>query len=116
MLGGALAVNLVEQDFTQSHRLGSNLDIFVGLDILQSLLQRKDLGRNNHSLVVGSRRTHIGKLLGLGDIDCNIALACALAHNLTAIDLLHGRNEEAATVLQLVDRVGVGRTCLRGDE
>ena len=75
LLCGALAIDLAQEDLAQTHRLGRNLHVLILFDVLQSLLQREDNGRYDHRLVVRTRRTHIGQLLGLGDVDCDVATA-----------------------------------------
>ena len=42
----SLALGLIKDDLTHTHRDGCDLDIFVGADILQRVLKAEDYGRS----------------------------------------------------------------------
>ena len=42
----SLALGLIEDDLTHTHRDGRHLDIFVRADILQRVLEAEDYGRS----------------------------------------------------------------------
>ena len=97
-----LSLQVVKDNLAHAHGLGSNLHIFVGLDVLQSLLEREDGGRDDTGLLVGTAGTHVGQLLGLAHIDDKIYVVNMLTDYLTCIHLVLGFDEELATVLQMV--------------
>ena len=86
---------------------------FIVLDILQSLLEGElDGGRQDHFLVT-SGSADVGELLGLADVDVQVALAGVLSEHLAAVDLLAGFDEETAAVEQLVHGVSDGLAGLK---
>ena len=42
----SLALGLIKDDLTHTHRDGRHLDIFVGADVLQCILEAEDYGRS----------------------------------------------------------------------
>jgi len=116
LLGDALALEFVKDDFAHADVVGRDLDILVGLDVLEGLLEAEDDGGHDLDLVVGTAGTHVGEFLGLGDVDDEVFLLGVLADDLSAIDILLREDEEASAVLQLVDGVGIGRAAFHGDE
>ena len=96
--------------------MGRNLDIFVGLDVFQRLLETEYLRRDERSLLVARLRTHIGEFLRLGDVDGEVLVLGVFAHYLSGIDLILREDEELAAVLQLVESVCKGGASLLGDD
>ena len=88
----------------------------VLLDILQGLLQGELDGRRQEDLLIGTGSAHVRELLGLADVDIQVAFAGVLADDHAAIDFLAGLDEETAAVQQLVHRIGHGLARLQGDE
>ena len=93
-----------------------DFDVFVLLDVFERLLEREDLRRGDHGLVVRTRSAHVRQLLGFGDVHRDVVLARVLADYLSFVNGVHRRDEEASAVLELVDRVGIGRARLARDD
>ena len=96
--------------------VGGDFDVLVLLDVFEGLLEAEYHGRNDAGLVVGTACAHVGEFFRLGDVDDDVLVLGALAHDLSGVDLFLGEDEEAAAVLQLVDGVGVSRAAFHGDE
>ena len=105
---GFLSLIVVEDGLTHSHRLGCHLDKLILLDVLKALFQRHHGLRNDAGLVVGTRGTDVGELLGLADVDDEVVVVHVLADDLPHIDILARVDEELAAILQLVDSVCEG--------
>ena len=103
---------MVENRLTHTHTLWCHLDKFVGLDILKSLLKRKDCAGHDAGLVVGAAGAGVGELLGLSHIDYKVVVVDMLTDHLTDINLLARVDEELAAVLKFVYRIGIGSTRL----
>ena len=88
----------------------------IFLDIFQRFLQGELDGRRQDDLVVGARGAHVGELLGLADVDVQVALTGVLADDHAAVDFLARLDKEAAAVQELVHRIRNGLTRLQGDE
>ena len=100
---------MVEDDFAHTHGLGGNLHVFVLLDVFQCLFEGEDDGGHDACLVVGTGSAHIGELLGFSHVHHEVVVVDVFAHHLSGIDFVLRVDEEAATVLQVVDGVGKGR-------
>ena len=112
---GLLTLVVIQDGLAHAHRLGSNLDQLVLLDVFQTLLKTHDDLGDDASLFVCTRSTHVGELLGLADVDDEVVVVNMLTYNLTHIDILAWIDEELTTVLQFVDGVGKGITSLEGN-
>src|SRR5690349_894699 len=103
---GAGAQGLVELDLADAHGLRGHLDALVLAAELERLLQAQ-LARGHDLLeVVGGRRTHVGELLLLGDVDVHVVGAGVLTDDHALVDLGAGVGEEGAALLQVDHRVG----------
>ncbi len=60
---GAFALCFIENDFAETQMIWRYLDIFVLLDVFESLFEAEYDGRDNPCLVIGSGSTHVGQLL-----------------------------------------------------
>ena len=107
-----LACKMVESDLAHTDALRSNLNELVALDILKTFLKTHYDLRYHTSLLVRATGTHIGELLGLGNVDYEVVVVNMFAHYLTAVNLFTRIDEELATILKLVNRVSIGCTCL----
>ena len=96
--------------------MGRYFYIFVGLDVLQCLLEAEYLRWDECSLLVARLRTHVGEFLRLGDVDGEVFVLGVFAHYLSGIDLILREDEELAAVLQLVESVCKGGASLLGDD
>ena len=112
----SLALGLIKDDLTHTHRDGRHLDIFVGADILQRVLKAEDYGRSQRYLVVATRSTHIRQLLALADVDGQVTFLRVLTDDLTGVDFFLWSDEEATTALEVVEGIGVGRPRLEGND
>ena len=65
---------MVENGLAHAHRLRCHFHQLIGLDVLQAFLQAHDDLRHDASLVVGTRSTHVGELLGLADVDDKVVV------------------------------------------
>ena len=101
---------MIKDNLAHTHGLRSHLDQLILLDILQALFQTHHRLRDDTSLLVGTRGTYVGQLLGLADIHHKVVVVNMLTNHLTGIHILTWIDEELATVLQLVDGVRKGIT------
>ena len=105
---------MVENGLADAHRLRGDLDEFVFLDVFEAFFEGHDDLGNDARLVVGTRGTDIGELLGLANVDDEVVVVNVFADDLTHVDVLTGIDEELASILQLVDGVGIGIARLEG--
>ena len=85
---------MVESDLAHTDALRSNLNELVALDILKTFLKTHYDLRYHTSLLVRATGTHIGELLGLGNVDYEVIVVNMFAHYLTAVNLFTRINEE----------------------
>src|SRR5690606_6865726 len=98
---GCREVNLTEPDTLRRY-----FDVFVRLDIFHRFFKRKLDGWRDAHVVVAARCPHGGELLALHEVNHQVVVADVLAHDLAFIDLHAGVDEEAATILEFINRVG----------
>jgi small GTP-binding protein len=106
---------VVKNNLAHAHALGSDLHQLIALDILKTLLKAHHGLRDDACLVIRTAGTHVGELLGLSHVDHEVVVMNMLAHNLSCINLLTRIDEELATILKLVYRIGISGTCLQSN-
>lgn len=111
----AFTSKVIEDGLTHTHRLGSNLYIFVFLDVFQSLFKAEDDRRNDTSLFVGTGSADIGQLLCLGDVDDEVVVVNVLTNYLTSVNLILRIDEELTAVLQVVNGISEGGTTFKSN-
>ena len=111
-LVGALALKLIKDNLAQTEMMRRNLHIFIGFDIFKSFLKAKHHRRNYSRLIVGSRRTHICEFLRFCYVHHYVILLGILTNHLTGIHFLLWEDKESTAVLELVDSVSIGCSCL----
>ena len=72
---------MIQDDFTHTHALGSYLNVFILLDVLQCLLQREDGSGDDTSLLVGTAGADVGQLLGLSYVDYDVVVMHMLTYH-----------------------------------
>ncbi len=103
---------MVENHFPHAHAFRRYFNQLVFLDVFESFLKREHRARNNLRLVVRAAGTCVCQLFRLCHVHDKVVVVDMFADNLTGVDLLARVDEELAAVLQLVNRVGVGRARL----
>src|SRR5574344_402320 len=109
-------LQVVENNFANTHAFWSHLHILITLDVLKRLLKREDDRRDDASLFICTTGTNVGQLFGLGHIDYQVYLMHMLAYHLTCIDRILWIDEELAPVLQVVDSISKCRARLPCNE
>ena len=90
-----------------------HLDQLVLLYILKRFLKRELDCRWQNNLLIRPCGTHVGKLLGLADIDVEVTVPRVFTHDLARLDILTRLHEEATAVQKLVHRISNGLACLK---
>lgn len=106
--GSTLALVLVEQHLADTHVMRCYLHIFIFLDVLKCLLEAEYYRWGQLGLVVAAGSAHVGQFFRLGDVHHQVAFLAVFAHHLSLVDIGLRFDEEAAPILQLVERVGIG--------
>ena len=86
----------------------SNLHELIFIDIFEHFLERHLDWRREDNLLVTAGRTDVRQLLGLADIDIQVAVTGMLTHNFSHIYFLSRINEELASVQKFVHRICYG--------
>ena len=103
----ALALVRIQIPLPDPDHLRRHLDQFVVLDVGDRLLQRHPLGRGQADAVfLGARGAEVGELPGLERIDLEVLRLGVLADDHAFVELVAGRDEQDAALLEHVERVG----------
>jgi hypothetical protein len=102
------ALGRIQDLLTDTKVCGSYLQQFVGIDEVQSLLQRQDFGRCQTQSFVSAGGTGVGQLLLLADIDLDVLTASGLTDDHTGVYLFTGPDEESTTLLSGEQTVSYG--------
>ena len=97
-----------QDHLAQAHGVGRHLDALVVADELERLVERELLGRDQAHQLVRGRGAHVGELLLLDRVHVEIVRARVLADDAALVDLVAGRREERAALLQIEERERVG--------
>jgi len=73
--------------------------------MLQALLQRESLGRNQMNSIIRTGSTHITYMLLFAGINIHIIFTGIFAYNLALVNLLAGRNIENTTLLTFINTI-----------
>ena len=113
---GTFSQGRIQDLLTDTKVCGSYLQQFVGIDEVQSLLQRQDPGRCQTQSFVGAGGTGVGQLLFLADIDLDVLTATGLTDDHTGVYFLAGSDEESTAFLCIVQTVGDRFTGFESDQ
>ena len=91
----------VRLDLAQADRVGRDLDALVVADVLQRLVEREPVVRDELDLLVGARGADVGLLLLAHRVDVEVLGAGVLADHHALVDLLARADEQLAALLQL---------------
>jgi predicted Na+-dependent transporter len=104
---------VIQNHLAHTHTLRSYLYVLILADVLQALLKAHHRLWNHAGLVVRTRSTDVGQLLCLGSINHQVVVVNMLTNNLATVNLLTWVDEELTAILQLIDGVSIGSTCLQ---
>src|SRR2546421_8313058 len=102
----ALAVLLLQKALADADGGGRDLDQLVIGDELDRVLQRQLDGWRQQDRVVLAGGADVGELLGLGRVHHQVVVAAVDPDNHALVELLAGRDEQPAALLQVEQRVG----------
>ena len=108
-----LALQVIENHLAHTHTLRSYLYVLILADVLQTLLKAHHGLWNHASLIIRTGSTHVGQLLCLSYVNHQVVVVNMLTNNLAAVNLLTWVDEELTAILQLIDGVSIGSTCLQ---
>src|SRR5690606_23388641 len=111
-----LAFVLCEINLAEADAFGRYLNVFVRLDVLHGLFQRKLDGRCYPDVIVAAGSPHVSQLLALYQIDHQIIITDMFAYDLTLINLDARLNKEPSAILQLIDGISGGLPLFHGDQ
>ena len=94
--------------------LRGDFHIFVSLDVFECFFKAEHDGRNDFCFFVGAGSAHVGELFTLRNVHHQIFILAVLAHHLPGIHFFLREDEEFATVLELVDGIGVSSAAFHG--
>src|SRR5580765_6374827 len=95
-----------EDALAEAQRAWSDLQQLVLADPFESLLERQLAGRQEMNAFLGGGGAHVGELLLADDVDVDVFFPRVLAHDHALVDALARLDEDLASVLHLLDRVG----------
>src|SRR4028119_1441463 len=107
----------IQEALPQPDALRRHLDQLVVLDVGDGLFQGHALGRGEaDAFVLAAAGAEVGELLGFQGVDLEVLGLGVLADDYAFVELLSGRDEEDAALLQRVQRIGDGLALLHRDE
>jgi len=102
----SFAVDFVEEILPQAKGIGSGLDEFIIVDVLEGFFEREAAGRGDLKFTVGSGGAHIGQLFAALDIDDEVVVFAVLTDNLAFIAPFAGIDEEKSAVPEAIKGIG----------
>ena len=115
-MGGLHALFVVEDGLADAQRVRRDLQQLVVSEEFEALLQAHLLGRDQTQRVVRAGGTHIGQLLLLADVDGDILLLGADAHDHALVHRHARADEQLTALLRVEEAVGDALAGLKGDE
>src|SRR5271163_3284340 len=96
----------IENFLTDADQFQSDLDVFIVGDELDGFFQSHVARRDQSDGFVGGRRTHVGLLFFLGDVDVHVVFARIFADDHSFVDFNARPDKHFAALLYSPDGVG----------
>src|SRR5436190_8793364 len=95
-----------EDALAEAQRAWSDLQQLVLANPFESLLERQLAGRQEMNTFLRGGGAHVGELLLADDVDVDVFFPRVLAQNHALVHARAGLDEDLASVLHLLDRIG----------
>ena len=107
---------LREEAFAHSDALWRYLNKFVITNKLKALFKAQLKRRRQPQRFIRTRGSHVGNVLFLADVDCDILVTGAFAHYLAFVNGISRAYEQPSALLRVEKSIGIGFSGLGSDE